>query len=177
MSDFIEKDQEKFFNLNANRQIPRFDKNIFFNYVNKEQFYSFSILKNSIKILDYGVGIGICIDAFLEVNKDSKVDYKLYGVDIAENAINVVSKKYPKHEFYKIFNNQMPQIKDSSLDACYMMHVLHHSREHREIFEEIYKKLSVGGYFIINDLSSNNFFVKLGRFLFPLTPKFVKKKI
>lgn len=165
------KNQESFFNLNSQVEKKSHSDSaaIFREYANKEQVSGFKWIQNSRKILEYGVGTGGSLDLFFQ--NRSKNKYEIYGVDIAGLAINKVKMKYPKFKFYKISNNKIPQIKNSSLDAIFMFHVLHHSHNHSQIFKEINLKLKKGGKFLINDLSSRSIFHKIGRSLFIQLPK------
>ena len=167
-------DQELFFNQNALQPRIIDQENIFMKYAQKEQVKGFGWLSNKKSILDFGCGTGNSIDLFFYKRKIK--GYKLYGVDIAQDAIEYVKKKYPDFKFFKISNNQIPQIMASGVDASYLLNVLHHTRGHQEIFNEIYKKLDKNGKFFICDLCSNNPINKSARNIFIRMPKFVKDK-
>lgn len=166
-------DQEKFFNLNSARK-RSFKQTIFSEYANKEQIKSLKWITDCKIILEYGCGTGTSLDVFLKNRKINK--YQIYGVDIAQLVINKAKENYPQYNFYKISNNKIPQIKNNSLDAVFMFHVLHHADKHKDIFKEIHKKLKKDGKFLINDLSSNNPINKTARSLFVHMPLFVKNK-
>lgn len=168
------KNQEDFFNKNAHHAKDIDLDSFFSKYANKEQQEGFSWISDKKNILEYGCGTGTSLDVFFK--KRNKKKYHIYGVDIARRAVEEAKKNYPEYTFFKIINNKMPQIKDSSLDAAFMFHVLHHTDEHAAIFNEINKKLKKNGKFLINDLSSNNPINKLGRMMFVHMPKFVKNK-
>lgn len=174
----IIKDQMRFFDMSAHEHahihshIP--DAPLFFQYVNKEQFSSLNWLSDGEIILDYGCGTGETLKRFLRGRKSEK--YKIYGVDIAGEAISEIARKYPKYDFFKIKNNLIPQIEDGTVDGAYMMHILHHSKEHNAIFKEINKKLRKDGKYVINDLSSNNPFLSFFRGLFTTSPNFIKSR-
>ena len=171
----IIKDQEDFFNqasLHENAVSSKDD--IFSKYANKEQVSSFKWLSDCKRILDYGCGTGTSIDVFLKHRK--KQNYMIYGVDIAQLALKKAKNKYPQYTFYKIDKNKIPQIINDSMDAAYMLHVLHHSKNHIEMFREIHSKLKIDGKFLINDLSSNNPINKTARSLFVHMPLFVKNR-
>lgn len=168
------KNQELFFNLNS-----QFEKKIKMsallnNYVNKEQIKGFKWISDSKTILEYGTGTGLSLDRFFKNRNQDK--YHICGVDIAELAINKAKINYPKFQFYKISNNKIPHVKNGSFDTAFMFHVLHHSRNHIQIFKEISLKLKKGGKFLINDLSSNSIFHRLGRFIFIWLPKSMQIK-
>ncbi len=171
----IIKDQMRFFDLEANKKQSNYKNNsIFVNYSNKEQYLTLDWLKDKKVMLDYGCGTGNSLDGFFR-NKNRK-DYKVYGVDIAGEAVKKVKVKYPEFQFFQIKNNKIPQIKNNSLEAAHMLHILHHTRSHNQIFKEICSKLEPGGKFVINDLTSNNIFNKVARAFFIYSPKFVKQK-
>lgn len=168
-------DQRLFFNLNAKKKLTGpFINKLFAQYVNQVQMESFDWLKNAKTILDYGCGAGLSINLFL--NNKNPVNYNIYGVDIAENVIKQAKKKYPQFKFYTVKKNKIPQIKNNSLDAVMMSHILHHSHNHLDIFKEIHSKLKKNGKFLIIDLSSNNLFVKFGRLLFLYLPTSMKDR-
>lgn len=170
----VEVNQKKFFNRISDKVFTSYENNFFFNYVNKEQIKTLRWLSQSKKILEYGCGTGGSLDIFFK-NRNIK-DYHIYGVDIAKKAILKAQKKYNKGKFYTIKNNKIPQIKDSSIDAAFMFHVLHHSHFHSEIFKEINAKLVPNGKFLINDLTSNNIFISAARSIFYFLPKSIKLK-
>ncbi len=168
------KNQEKFFDMHAHqhdsyeKMIPLFDE-----YVNKQQYLGLDWVADKKIILDYGCGTGSSLDRF--TSRHGKKHYQIFGVDISQGAIDAIGKKYPRYKFFKIKDNKLP-LKNGSLEAVYMMHILHHTHNHPEIFKEIYNKLEPGGKFSINDLCSNNPINKFARSLFTSMPKFVKSK-
>ncbi len=170
----IQQDQELFFNENSLKEKPSVEKDIFYDYANKEQFYCFDWLQDSKSILEYGCGTGTSLDIFFE-NRD-RAKYSITGVDIAEAAVNKAKKNYPEYSFFKINDNKIPQMQNSSVEGAFMLHVLHHSRNHEDIFKEIYAKLQKNGKFFLNDLSSRNPFIKFGRFMFALFSDILKNK-
>jgi|SRR3990172_13794 len=167
-------DQELFFNQNSLAGKKEFTKNIFYYYANKEQIEGFNWIEDKKNILEYGCGSGTSLDIFFEAR--NLEEYFFYGVDIAEQAVKKAKEYYPGYTFYKIKDNKIPQIEDGTLDAAFMLHVLHHSFDHEDIFSEIYQKLKPGGKFFLSDLSSNNIFIRLGRNIFALFPAFFKNK-
>jgi ubiquinone/menaquinone biosynthesis C-methylase UbiE len=174
MKKNIIADQEEFFNQNAQCEKTPAKKSLFTVYANKEQVDGFLWIADQKKILEYGCGTGTSLDIFFKNRRKDK--YQIYGVDIAQLAINQARENYPEFSFYRISNNKIPQIKDGTLDAAFMFHVLHHADKYKDIFREIHKKLKKDGKFLINDLSSNNPFNRLGRALFVSMPRFVKRK-
>jgi SAM-dependent methyltransferase len=169
----VVKDQEHFFNINAQSEKVAIE-GLFYDYVNKEQFEGFKWISDAKKILEYGCGTGTSLDIFFKGRKQDK--YEVFGVDIAGEAIKEIKKAYPKYKFYKIKANKIPQIKNGALDAAFMLHVLHHSHDHQDIFNEISLKLKSGGKFFISDLASNNIFVRTGRSIFGLVSGLVRHK-
>ncbi len=61
-------------------------------------------------------------------------------------------------------------------DGAYLLHVLHHSHEHQEIFNAIYAALLPAGKFFLSDLSSENPFINSARYIFAILPNWVKNK-
>lgn len=170
----IVEDQRKFFNENAILIKPELTTNFFLEYANKEQAAGFAWLGDKTHILDYGCGTGTTIEAFSKIN--SSKSYSFVGVDISDMAIQRVKKNYPSATFFVIDNNKIPQLRDGSIEGAYLLHVLHHSHDHKAIFSEIYAKLGKGGKFFISDLSSNNPIIKLFRNIFVMSPNFVKRR-
>ena len=104
MNKNIITDQKEFFNRIATKEVISLNKNKqFYEYVNKEQVNGFEWLSDCKSILDYGCGTGTSIDLFLQYHKLS--DYSFYGVDIADQAINVARSKYPDINFFLVEGN------------------------------------------------------------------------
>ncbi|MDD4902599.1 MAG: class I SAM-dependent methyltransferase [Patescibacteria group bacterium] len=171
----IIKDQEYFFDIDSKID-KEIKKDFFFDYSVKEILLGFNWLKNIHSVLDYGCGIGVTLDLYLETTKNFSA--VVYGVDISAGAIKRITDKYnaDSYHFFRIQNNQIPQIADGSIDGCYMINVLHHSEDHLVIFNEIFRKLKTGGKFFLSDLSYNNFIINFGRNIFIYLPNFFKKR-
>ncbi len=167
-------DQESFFNQHSLYKKVLNQADIFYEYCNKKQINAFCWLSDRKNILDYGCGTGTSLDQFFADKKQE--NYEIYGIDIAGMAIEKAKERYPKFKFYKISNNKIPQIKNNSLEGAYMLHILHHSHNHLDIFGEVYSKLKHKGKFFLSDLSSNNPIIKLGRFLFLYLPDHFKNR-
>jgi SAM-dependent methyltransferase len=167
-------DQELFFNLLAKRRRSREGKrhDIFYRYTTKEQVDGFRWLKDRKRILDYGCGIGRGIDLYLEATRNH--DIELIGVDIAGVALMQARRKHPEYSFYEVHDNKIPRLKDASVDAAYLIYVLHHSQCHQEIFDEIYRILEGDGKLLIVDLTSKNPFLLLARKIFPFLPEGIR---
>lgn len=170
----VVKDQKHFFNMAASKVPVRPFGQFLMDYINHEQYICFDWLADKKEILDYGCGNAESVDVFFEKHHGNK--YKIYGVDIAEEAVKHAARKYPKNTFFTIKDNKIPQIKDNSLDGGYMIHVLHHAEGHQQIFQTISSKLKRGSKFFLNDLTSNNPFIRLGRFFFTLMPQRIQAK-
>jgi SAM-dependent methyltransferase len=168
------KDQLGFFNENASRNKPVLTTPFFTEYDNKEQIAGFRWLGDRKRILDYGCGTGNAISTFFKENPGRMTSF--VGVDIAEQAIQKSKKQFPDFTFYTITDNHIRSLEDASMDGAYLLCVLHHSHEHKAIFREIYSKLEKGGKFFLDDLSSNNPFVRFCRGIFLLSPGFVKRR-
>ncbi|MBU4348438.1 class I SAM-dependent methyltransferase [Patescibacteria group bacterium] len=171
----IIKDQKYFFDINSKKVCFTINENNFFyTYVVKDVKNAFLWLKDKKNILDYGCGTGASIDLYLDSTKNNSVT--ITGVDISGESIKIAKQKHPNYFFYKIENNRMPQFKNENFDSAYLIHVLHHSHDHQEMFNEIYNKLSKNGKFFICDLSSNNHIIKFFRYIFQWMPSFIKNK-
>lgn len=173
-SSKIIKNQKIFFDSNASVLRPVLSQPFFLQYANKEQTLGFKWLSDQKIILDYGCGTGTSINIFLEAN--SGASNQFIGVDISEDAISHSKNKYPNYRFIAIENNRIPQINECTVDGAYLLHVLHHSHEHKEIFQEVYKKLKVGGKFFLSDLSSNNLIISCMRRIFICAPNFIQQR-
>lgn len=173
--DKIQKDQKKFFNEHSEVETelthlsPLLDQ-----YANRQQYEGFEWIQDRHTILDYGCGTATSIDRFL-IDRDPQ-NYEFIGVDIADKAIEKAKQKYPKYRFYPIKDNRIEHVENNSTDAAYIIHVLHHSTDHKQYISELFKKLKPGGKLLINDLSSRNPIINLGRAVFGLMPSFVKSK-
>ena len=129
-------------------------------------------------ILDYGCGGGTWIDVLLKremINKETHI----VGVDISESAIDLCLKKFKNEtnvQFCLIEENKIPSIEDFSIDGIYMLGILHHTENHKEIFTELCNKLKSGGRLYIFDLSSSNPIINFSRKLFTFMPLKIKNK-
>ncbi len=171
---YVIKDQEAFFDLYTEKKTNIVPKNFIQFYEVNHLLDCFTWIERRRKILDYGCGQGSTLDLFFDTRDTKEFDF--FGVDISESQINVISKKYPDFKFYKITNNSIPQIPDSSMDGVCLNVVLHHTEDHESILKEIYIKLKPSGRFYVIDLSSNNPILKLGLCLFRFMPEFIKNK-
>lgn len=170
----IIQDQKAFFNANALLEKTKKNSALFDAYVNKEQTEGFAWLSDCQRILDYGCGTGTSIDFFCKTNPGSAASF--IGVDIADNAIKKIAEIYPQHEFHLIENNQLQSMQGRQVDGSYLLHVLHHSHEHQEIFNAIFAALLPGGKFFLSDLSSANPFINGARNVFTLLPDWIKNR-
>jgi len=167
-------DQKLFFNMASAKELIRPFDQFLMEYVNRQQYDCFDWLSDTKTLLDYGCGNAESVDVLLE--KHPKERFKIIGVDIAEEAVKHAQKRYPQFSFFTIKNNTIPQIKNASMEGAYMIHVLHHAEGHQEIFDTIASKLKPGGKFFLNDLTSQNPFISLGRFFFTKLPGSVQQK-
>lgn len=170
----IINNQKRFFDLNFRNQ-KTYKKNTFSNFYGEEAARNgFMWLKKKKRILDYGCGSGTSLDLYLDSTKN--FNNEIIGVDISEEAIKQCKKKYPQYRFFKISHNLIPQIHEETLDAVYLTHILHHTRNHQSIFNEVSKKLKKGGKFFICDLTSNNPIINFARSFFSVLPISVKNE-
>ena len=170
----ILNNQKKFFDLNFKTK-KLFKKNTFSNFYGEEAAKNgFMWLKKEKKILDYGCGSGTSLDLYLDSTKNFKS--KIIGVDISEEGIKQIKKKYSQYNFFKISHNLIPQIHKKTLDAAYLTHILHHTKNHQNIFDEISKKLKKDGKFFICDLTCSNPIINIARSFFLIAPHWIKNK-
>jgi ubiquinone/menaquinone biosynthesis C-methylase UbiE len=172
----IIKNQEKFFDINAQRKKEKFKQELYEEYINKEINDGFKWLQGSKKILDYGCGTGTSIELYRKLSLDKN---ELFcGVDIAAAAVEKAKQNYPEDIFIRVLNNDLSSIESNTFNAAYILHVLHHtnSNDHSKIFAEIYRVLNLGGKLFISDLSSSNPIIKFARMIFIYAPLSIKNK-
>lgn len=163
-----EKCQAKFFDAYARNFKPVNDANLFANFGYEEVADGFKWLGVSDSVLDYGVGTGENISRYLQTTPpDSKINF--VGVDISLESIIYCSKNYDG-SFYHITDNNIPELRDSSVDSAYLIMVLHHSVDHLKIFKEISRVLKSGSRFFIYDMTATNPLHAMGRYLFTYIP-------
>ena len=125
------------------------DRNQFKNLKYLEKFIK--LLKPGTKILDLGCGAGKPIDEFL-----IKKGFKVIGLDISENQIELAKKNVPKGEFY-LKDMSLLKRGEYQVDAIVSFYAIFHiSREnHFELFEEINSFLPKKGFILVTMGSSD----------------------
>lgn len=170
-------DQKSFFDLNAIfvKEQGAVEKGFFHEYAFKQVTKGFRWIGESCeRVLDYGCGIGLTLEQYLVVNAGREVD--IVGVDISENCIRVIEQKYPNGKFEVIEDNDLSFLNDESVDACYIVHVLHHSEKHADIYSELYRVCEKGGKLLVVDLTSTNLLINISRSLFLFSLRFITNK-
>lgn len=94
-----------------------------------------------IKILDFGCGPGILINAMKKVN--SKAKYT--GIDVSDKAISQAKKRHPDSKFFTVADGQKLPLKDKSVDFIISTDVIEHVYNTKKAFEEFYRVLKPGG--------------------------------
>lgn len=123
--------------------------------------------KDDYEYLDYGCGIGDSIEIFKICN--GKYPNHLIGVDISDKAILEISSRYDFRFFHINPDSGMGNL-NIAVDAAYMIHVLHHSIDHKKIIKDISNAIKPSGKVVIVDIGSKNPFQELGRKVFTLLP-------
>lgn len=171
----IINEQEKFFDLDS--EIERVaGKDPYYKFATKEVVAGFKWLGNLSSLLDYGCGVGQSLQQYLEVTGNYSCN--VVGVDISTGAINKIKARFnnTRYSFYKISENKLEHIANTSMEGAYIIHVLHHTTNHEDIFREIHSKLVHNGKLFICDLTSNNLLIRFFRHVFILMPHFVKRR-
>ena len=109
------------------------------------------ILKDSMKVIDFGVGTGLL---GFEIAKKVK---KVYGVDTSTNMLNKLKEKNTKKLTIETINqdiikNPLNEIFDGLVSSM----TLHHIENLENFFTTIYKNIKDGGFIAIADLESED---------------------
>jgi len=168
-------DQEKFFDLDS--EIERAaDKDPYYKHATREVVAGFGWLGKLGSLLDYGCGVGQSLQQYFTVTDN--YNCRVVGVDVSTGAINKIKARFnnTRYSFYKVSENNLEQLANTSMEGAYIIHVLHHTTDHEDIFREIHSKLVHNGKLFICDLTSNNLIIRFFRRVFILMPHFVKSK-
>lgn len=108
-----------------------------------EKFLDF-LKENKFKglLVDIGCGDGRDTNFFF------KKGIKVIGIDYSEDEINNAKKKFPETNF-EIQNAEHLQFKNDSIDAFFMINVIHYI-DKRKALDEIMRTLKSKGYFFIH---------------------------
>lgn len=99
------------------------------------------------KILDMGVGTGFFIDYY------SKKSDNIVGVDITEESVNNMRKKYPEHDFYKSDIGKKLDL-EQKFDVINVFDVLYHIKDeekYKKAVENIEKHLAQNGVAVVTE--------------------------
>lgn len=166
-------DQKAFFDQNAAKLRPAYhDSKIIKEYINRQQIDGLTWLIGCKSILDYGSGTGETIGLLRSLFP--KIQFDIHAVDISPRSLHLSKSLYPGISIETISDNKIRLAKKGTYDGAMMVHVLHHSKGHGEIFLEINRVLKKGGKFMINDLTSNNPFVGMLRSMYAFIPSTIK---
>lgn len=94
------------------------------------------------RIVDVGCGNGRDVNVFL------KLGFNALGVDNSKEEIESNKKKYPELKF-EVQNAEKLKFKDNSVDAFFMINVIHYVDKEKAI-KEILRVLKPRGYFFIH---------------------------
>lgn len=144
---------------------------------NEQKFITKNLmLSKRDNILDIGVGNGRIINT---ITKNLKTSSALYGIDIAEEMINICKKKFQDNNLVKelkvcdISNNEIPY--NLNFDFVTAIRVLKYNKNWENVLQKIYDKLNEGGIFVFCVLNENSL-NKFARYPIPLY-KTTKEKI
>ena len=93
-------------------------------------------------IVDVGCGIG------RDVNVFSKLGFNALGVDNSKEEIENCKKKFPELKF-EVQNAENLEFENSSVDAFFMINVIHYVHKEKAI-QEIFRALKPRGYFFVH---------------------------
>ena len=102
------------------------------------------------RILDLGCGTGLELDRYFEIVPDAKVT----GIDLAEDMLGMLRKKYPDKDLRLINASYFTEPFDENLfDAAVSVESLHHFTKEEKIplYAKLAEALKDGGYFILTD--------------------------
>lgn len=107
--------------------------------------------KESVKILDIGVGTGILTN---QLYKDGA---EIYGVDFSKKMIEIAQEKMPKAKFIQWdFNLGIPsELKDKKFNYIISSYAIHHLNDDKklEFIKQLKNILTPGGKIIIADIA------------------------
>lgn len=125
-------------------------------YYEKDYEYLNSFEKDSVfiflgdlkrkKVLDIGCGTGRLIGFMNDRGAE------ITACDISEEMLNIVRKKFPKIETVNAEIEELP-FKDGDFDVAVAAFVIVHLKDLDEAFEEVYRVLKDGGYFILTNIN------------------------
>ena len=102
------------------------------------------------RILDLGCGTGLELDRYFEIVPDAKVT----GIDLAEDMLGILRKKYPDKDLRLIHASYFTEpFGENLFDAAVSVESLHHFTKEEKIplYAKLSRALKDGGYFILTD--------------------------
>ena len=106
--------------------------------------------KNPI-IIDYGCGLGTFL-SFIETKYSTySKQYKLYGVNISNNQINIAKSLVSKNINFIKSNGNNIDLKKNTCDIIFSQEAIVHHPEKKKLFTEFYRLLKNDGSLIIQD--------------------------
>jgi len=111
-------------------------------------------IEESLKILDFGSGIGNSVPFFAKYFPQAK----LTCVDVSERCIEVSKERFPDMAVYQLFNGDYLPFTDESFQLVFAACVFHHipEYEHEKYFKELLRVLTKGGMLIIFEHNPRN---------------------
>ena len=102
------------------------------------------------RILDLGCGTGLELERYFEIVPDAKVT----GIDLAEDMLGILRKKYPDKDLRLIHASYFTEpFGENLFDAAVSVESLHHFTKEEKIplYAKLSRALKDGGYFILTD--------------------------
>jgi tRNA (cmo5U34)-methyltransferase len=102
------------------------------------------------RILDLGCGTGLELDRYFEIVPDAKVT----GIDLAEDMLGMLRKKYPDKDLRLIYASYFTEpFGENLFDAAVSVESLHHFTKEEKIplYAKLSRALKDDGYFILTD--------------------------
>lgn len=99
-----------------------------------------------IKLLDFGCGKGTITGEIIAMNPRADIT----GVDVSQEALDFISKKFKKQKFYKIEDGGKLPFKDNTFDFIIASDVLEHVYDTENAFTELARILKPGGRILIS---------------------------
>ncbi|MHA2248911.1 MAG: class I SAM-dependent methyltransferase [Candidatus Kariarchaeaceae archaeon] len=106
------------------------------------------------KILDVGTETGDFIDTLI----NNLQDYQSFvGIDISKKSIEKAKTRLEKYPVdFQVMNAEALVFEDASFDTVCISHSIHHLRNKDQVLKEMKRVLKPDGYFIIQELLSDN---------------------
>lgn len=111
-------------------------------------------LKDKIKIIDFGSGVGNSVPHFAKYFKNAE----LYCVDVSERSLEISKARFPGLAKYRGFDGITLPFDSGTIDMVFTACVFHHIPEsqHERLFKEIHRVLSKNGLFIVFEHNPRN---------------------